>query len=248
MLAAVRGVRDVLQEEKTEDEVLALRRLDAAPHPVGSLEELPCEGQVPVRVCSRQRPPLLSGAGGYPTKQPFPQRELRSLPVSLLSKLTIPALVPVTVAGQMRGRSALRNRGSGEIWPLTRAFPRGAGRTRTSDRRIMSLTASVLPRPCGAVPCRPVQVRTLSWGGSCRPVLSCGLPFGSTAGSTAALGPDGAGPVGSASGRRCAFEPRDWQVEMQGDLATGRPPGRYVRPRQGNSAQEDCGALAMRIR
>ena len=42
------------------------------------------------------------------------------------------------------------------------AFRSGAGWTRTSDRRIMSLTASVLPCPSSAAPCRSVQVRSLS--------------------------------------------------------------------------------------
>lgn len=48
----------------------------------------------------------------------------------------------------------------------------------------MSLTAPVLPCPSGAVECRPVQVRGRPLGRSCRPVPSCAVPFGSTAGST----------------------------------------------------------------
>ncbi len=35
---------------------------------------------------------------------------------------------------------------------------RGAGRTRTSDRRIMSLTAFVTPRTSGAIPCCIVRL------------------------------------------------------------------------------------------
>jgi hypothetical protein len=58
------------------------------------------------------------------------------------------------------------------------------GMRRNAAHLIMSVTASVLLRPSGAVWCRPVQVKSLSEGRSYRPVLFRTVLFGSTAGST----------------------------------------------------------------
>jgi hypothetical protein len=102
----------------------------------------------------------------------FASVRLRGAPKLIVSAAGI---VPPPAAGK---RGGLEGGGAGGLRAV------GAGRTRTSHRRIMSLTASVLTRPCSAAWCSPVQVGRLSWGLSCCPVLSRAFPFGSTAGST----------------------------------------------------------------
>jgi hypothetical protein len=109
--------------------------------------------------------PLLEMQGlssSWPGREP--QGDPHGVPVVGLGR---DAAVPRAVAraGKLPGLRMLGSTavaapgGQRENGPLT-CRNSGAGRTRTSDLRIMSLTDFVLPRPSDAVSCHPVQVRS----------------------------------------------------------------------------------------